>query len=54
MYKVGDGAAAAGEIHLSGSDKLQSSIEQIATIDVPLQNGGTKNQEENDESGKFI
>ncbi|XP_014204897.1 sodium/potassium/calcium exchanger 3 isoform X1 [Copidosoma floridanum] len=43
----------AGEIHLSRSDKLQSPIdrvEQIATIDVPLQNGGTKSQEENHES----
>ncbi|XP_063987338.1 sodium/potassium/calcium exchanger 4 isoform X2 [Diachasmimorpha longicaudata] len=40
----------AGEMHLSRSDKLQSPGErgeQIATIDVPLQNGGTKSQEEN-------
>ncbi|XP_012288252.1 sodium/potassium/calcium exchanger 3 [Orussus abietinus] len=40
----------AGDIHLSRSDKLQSAgdrAEQIATIDVPLQNGGTKTQEGN-------
>ncbi|XP_043463842.1 sodium/potassium/calcium exchanger 3 isoform X1 [Leptopilina heterotoma] len=44
--------ADAGDIHLSRSDKVQSStdrVEQIATIDVPLQNGGTKTQEENHE-----
>ncbi|CAG5080929.1 Similar to slc24a5: Sodium/potassium/calcium exchanger 5 (Danio rerio) [Cotesia congregata] len=47
------GPGDAGEIHLSRSDKLQSSgdrVEQIATIDVPLQNGGTKSQEENHEA----
>ncbi|XP_046422707.1 sodium/potassium/calcium exchanger 4 isoform X2 [Neodiprion pinetum] len=40
----------AGELHLSRPDKLQSPGdrgEQIATIEVPLQNGGTKTQEEN-------
>lgn len=43
------------EIHSSRSDKLQTSgerVEQIATIEVPLQNGGTKTQEEKDEPGK--
>ncbi|XP_018354796.1 PREDICTED: sodium/potassium/calcium exchanger 3 isoform X1 [Trachymyrmex septentrionalis] len=38
------------DIHLPRTDKLQSPgdrVEQIATIDVPLQNGGTKTQEEN-------
>nr|XP_012219105.1 PREDICTED: sodium/potassium/calcium exchanger 4-like isoform X1 [Linepithema humile]XP_012219106.1 PREDICTED: sodium/potassium/calcium exchanger 4-like isoform X1 [Linepithema humile]XP_012219107.1 PREDICTED: sodium/potassium/calcium exchanger 4-like isoform X1 [Linepithema humile] len=38
------------DIHLPRPDKLQSPgdrVEQIATIDVPLQNGGTKTQEEN-------
>ncbi|XP_058809385.1 sodium/potassium/calcium exchanger 3 isoform X2 [Phymastichus coffea] len=46
----------AGEIHLSRSDKLQSAadrVEQIATIDVPLQNGGTKPQEENQEAEEY-
>nr|XP_050850465.1 sodium/potassium/calcium exchanger 3 isoform X1 [Vespula vulgaris]XP_050850466.1 sodium/potassium/calcium exchanger 3 isoform X1 [Vespula vulgaris]XP_050850467.1 sodium/potassium/calcium exchanger 3 isoform X1 [Vespula vulgaris]XP_050850468.1 sodium/potassium/calcium exchanger 3 isoform X1 [Vespula vulgaris]XP_050850469.1 sodium/potassium/calcium exchanger 3 isoform X1 [Vespula vulgaris]XP_050850470.1 sodium/potassium/calcium exchanger 3 isoform X1 [Vespula vulgaris]XP_050850471.1 sodium/p len=45
-------ATDADEIHLPRPDKLQSSgdrVEQIATIDVPLQNGGTKAQEENPE-----
>ncbi|XP_046743684.1 sodium/potassium/calcium exchanger 4 isoform X1 [Diprion similis] len=40
----------AGELHLSRPDKLQppgDRGEQIATIEVPLQNGGTKTQEEN-------
>ncbi|CAD6239895.1 GSCOCG00002408001-RA-CDS [Cotesia congregata] len=53
IFATGD----AGEIHLSRSDKLQSSgdrVEQIATIDVPLQNGGTKSQEENHEAGKLL
>ncbi|XP_032668972.1 sodium/potassium/calcium exchanger 4 isoform X3 [Odontomachus brunneus] len=38
------------DIHLPRPDKLQSPgdrVEPIATIDVPLQNGGTKTQEEN-------
>ncbi|KAL6254192.1 hypothetical protein P5V15_014814 [Pogonomyrmex californicus] len=38
------------DVHLPRPDKLQSPgdrVEQIATIDVPLQNGGTKTQEEN-------
>lgn len=41
------------DIHLPRPDKLQSPgdhVEQIATIDVPLQNGGTKTQEENPDS----
>jgi len=45
------------DIHLPRTDKLQSPgdrVEQIATIDVPLQNGGTKTQEENPDPGKFI
>lgn len=49
--------ADAGDIHLSRSDKVQSSTdraEQIATIDVPLQNGGTKTQEENHEPGENL
>ncbi|XP_014231141.1 sodium/potassium/calcium exchanger 4 isoform X1 [Trichogramma pretiosum] len=48
---------AAGEIHLSGSDKLQSSAveraEQIATIDVPLQNGVTKTQEDKESEYEY-
>ncbi|XP_048513564.1 sodium/potassium/calcium exchanger 4 isoform X1 [Athalia rosae] len=43
-------AGDAGELHLSRPDKLQppgDRGEQIATIEVPLQNGGTKTQEEN-------
>uniref|UniRef100_A0ABD2XFL4 Sodium/potassium/calcium exchanger 5 n=1 Tax=Trichogramma kaykai TaxID=54128 RepID=A0ABD2XFL4_9HYME len=48
---------AAGEIHLSGSDKLQSSaverVEQIATIDVPLQNGVTKTQEDKESEYEY-
>lgn len=38
------------DIRLSRSDKLPASGERgehLATIDVPLQNGGTKTQEEN-------
>jgi len=45
------------DIHLPRPDKLQSPgdcVEQIATIDVPLQNGGTKTQEENPDPSKFI
>lgn len=44
------------DIHLPRPDKLQSPgdrVEQIATIDIPLQNGGTKTQEENPEPSKF-
>lgn len=57
LYNIDPVGDAAGEIHLSRSDKLQSAtdrVEQIATIDVPLQNGGTKSQEENQEAGKSI
>lgn len=46
-------AGDAGELHLSRPDKLQppgDRGEQIATIEVPLQNGGTKTQEESIES----
>ncbi|XP_043286436.1 sodium/potassium/calcium exchanger 3 [Venturia canescens] len=50
---LGTAPGEASEIHLSRSDKLQSPgserVEQIATIDVPLQNGGAKTQEENHE-----
>lgn len=49
--------ADASDIHLPRTDKLQSPgdrVEQIATIDVPLQNGGTKTQEENPDPGKFV
>ncbi|KAG7201479.1 hypothetical protein KM043_004239 [Ampulex compressa] len=45
-------ATDASEVHLPRIDKLQSSgdrVEHLATIDVPLQNGGTKTQEENPE-----
>lgn len=45
------------DIHLPRPDKLQSPgdrVEPIATIDVPLQNGGTKTQEENPDPSKFI
>ena len=45
------------DIHLPRTDKLQSPgdrVEQIATIDVPLQNGGTKTQEENPDPGKLV
>jgi len=45
------------DIHLPRPDKLQSPgdrVEQIATIDVPLQNGGTKTQEENPDPSKSI
>jgi len=45
------------DIHLPRPDKLQSPgdrVEQIATIDVPLQNGGTKTQEENPDPSKFV
>ncbi|XP_012348111.1 sodium/potassium/calcium exchanger 4 isoform X2 [Apis florea] len=35
------------EIHMARSDKLQTTGEQVEHIDVPLQNGGTKTQEEN-------
>lgn len=45
------------DIHLPRPDKLQSPgdrVEQIATIDVPLQNGGTKTQEENPDPSKFL
>lgn len=50
-YTTGD----MGDIDLSRSDKLQSSGErvEIATIDVTLQNGGTKSQDDNHDSGKF-
>ncbi|XP_029037984.2 sodium/potassium/calcium exchanger 4 [Osmia bicornis bicornis] len=37
------------EIRLAGSDKVQSIGDQGEHIDVPLQNGGTKTQEENPE-----
>lgn len=45
------------DIHLPRPDKLQSPgdcVEQIATIDVPLQNGGTKTQEENPDPSKLV
>ncbi|XP_043589643.1 sodium/potassium/calcium exchanger 4 [Bombus pyrosoma] len=35
------------EIHMTRSDKVQSAVEQTEHIDLPLQNGGTKPQEEN-------
>lgn len=44
------------DIHLPRPDKLQSPgdrVEQIATIDIPLQNGGTKTQEENPDPSEF-
>lgn len=46
-----------GDIHLPRPDKLQSPgdrVEPIATIDVPLQNGGTKTQEENPDPSECL
>lgn len=40
------------EIHMARSDKLQTG-EQVEHIDVPLQNGGTKTQEENPDPSKY-
>lgn len=40
------------EIHMARSDKVQSAVEQIEHIDLPLQNGGTKPQEENPDPSK--
>ncbi|XP_017877050.1 sodium/potassium/calcium exchanger 5 isoform X2 [Ceratina calcarata] len=37
------------EIHMAGSDKVQPAGEQAEHMDVPLQNGGTKTQDENPE-----
>lgn len=45
------------DIHLPKPDKLQSPgdhVEQLATIDVPLQNGGTKTQEENPDPSESV
>lgn len=41
------------EIHMARSDKLQTTGEQVEHIDVPLQNGGTKTQEENPDPSKY-
>lgn len=41
------------EIHMARSDKVQTTGEQAEHIDVPLQNGGTKTQEENPEPSKY-
>lgn len=41
------------EIHMARSDKLQATSEQVEHIDVPLQNGGTKTQEENPDPSKY-
>ncbi|XP_066584308.1 sodium/potassium/calcium exchanger 4 [Prorops nasuta] len=38
-----------GDARLPRNDKLQQPADQVATIDVPLQNGGTKTQEDNPE-----
>ncbi|XP_044014616.1 sodium/potassium/calcium exchanger 3 [Aphidius gifuensis] len=53
---VHNGPGDAVEIHLSRSDKLQSSgerVEQISAVDISLQNGGTKNQEDNHSEYKY-
>lgn len=38
---------------MARSDKLQTTGEQVEHIDVPLQNGGTKTQEENPDPSKY-
>lgn len=38
---------------MARSDKLQATSEQVEHIDVPLQNGGTKTQEENPDPSKY-